>query len=126
MAERSNSFVAQAYISSKVLGGAPASKRPSARVGAWLHAISPTIPLTASAPCTSLRWVNSLIGSLYWTSGSSPTPRSATDITSRSIVGRVSRPSSSTTTGAVGNCTEPAISNRYPSKSSTVEAIPPA
>ena len=126
MAERSNSFVAQAYISSNVLGNAPASNRPSARVGAWAQAIRPAMPLTASAPCTSLRWVNSLIGSLYWTIGSSPMPRSATDITSRSIVGSVSRPNSCLTTGAVGNCTEPAISNWYPSKSSTVEAIPPA
>ena len=50
--------------------------------------------------------------SLYWISGSSPTPRTATDITSKSIVSRVSRPSSSTTTADVGNCTEPAISNR--------------
>ena len=32
--ERSNSFVAQAYISSSVFGGWPASNRPSARVGA--------------------------------------------------------------------------------------------
>lgn len=112
IAERSNSFVAQAYISSRLLGGVPASNRPSARVGAWAHAIRPAIPLTASAPCTSLRWVNSLTGSLYWTSGSSPTPRTATDMTSKSIVGMVSRPSSSTTACEVGNCTDPAISNR--------------
>ena len=32
--DRSNSFVAQAYISSSVFGGWPASNRPSARVGA--------------------------------------------------------------------------------------------
>ena len=34
MAWRSNSFVAQAYISSSDLGGCAASNRPSARVGA--------------------------------------------------------------------------------------------
>ena len=62
--DRSNSFVAQAYISSSVFGGWPASNRPSARVGAWHQAISPAIPLTASAPCTSLMWVNSFIGSV--------------------------------------------------------------
>ena len=59
-------------------------------------------------------------------SGSSPTPRSDTDITSRSTVGSVSRPSSRLTVAEVGICTEPAISNLKPSKSSTVEAIPPA
>ena len=42
------------------------------------------------------------------------------------MVGGVSRPSSLLTVSAVGNCNEPAISKWYPSKSSTVEAIPPA
>ena len=84
------------------------------------------MPLSASTPCTSARWVSSFIGSVYWISGWSPTPRSATDITSRSMLSRPSRPSSALTAADVGNCTEPAISKRYPSKSSTVEAIPPA
>jgi hypothetical protein len=64
MVDRSNSFVAQAYISSSVFGGRPASNRPNARVGAWHHAINPAIPLTASAPCTSLMCVISFIGSV--------------------------------------------------------------
>ncbi|CFR79711.1 Uncharacterised protein [Mycobacterium tuberculosis] len=126
IADRSNSFVAQAYISSKLLGRVPASKRPSARVGAWLHASRPAIPVTASAPCTRWRWVSIFVGSVNWTTGSSPTPRNATDITSRSTVGKLSRPNSLLTAEEVGNCTDPAISNRYPSNSSTVEAIPPA
>jgi hypothetical protein len=64
MVDRSNSFVAQAYISSIVFGGRPASNLPSARVGAWHQAIRPAIPATASAPWTSLRWVSSFIGSV--------------------------------------------------------------
>ena len=63
IARRSASLAAQAYISSRVLGGLRASKRPSARAGPWLHMISSAIPVTASMPCFSLRWVISCIGS---------------------------------------------------------------
>ncbi|HEV2244184.1 MAG TPA: hypothetical protein VGR98_24300 [Streptosporangiaceae bacterium] len=64
MLDRSNSLVAQAYISSSVLGGRPASNRPSALAGAWLHATSPAIPVTTSLPCTSFRCVISRSGSV--------------------------------------------------------------
>ena len=63
MARRSDSFVAQAYISSMVLGGWRTSKRPSALAGPWLQAMSSAMPMTASLPCFSARWVMSSIGS---------------------------------------------------------------
>jgi hypothetical protein len=48
-----------------------------------------------------------------------------TDMISVSIVGQASSPRSSMTVGEIGNSTDPAISNRKPSKRSTVEAMPP-
>ena len=48
-----------------------------------------------------------------------------TDMISFSITGRVSSPSSLLIFDAVGNRIDPAISNRKPSMSSTVAAMPP-
>jgi hypothetical protein len=56
---------------------------------------------------------------------SSPASPMLTLITSASTVGRVSRPRSLVSTLGVGNCTDPAISYRKPSISSTVAAMPP-
>ena len=57
--------------------------------------------------------------------GSSPFSPMLTDMISFSITGRVSSPSSLLIFDAVGNRIDPAISNRKPSMSSTVAAMPP-
>src|SRR6476660_7032823 len=83
------------------LGWYATSKRPSAFAGPWLKPIRPAMAATASVP-----------------------PRLA-DITSASTVGSESSPRPFAIWLGIGNCTEPAISLRKPSMSSTVAAIPP-
>ncbi len=63
MAWRSDSFDAQANISSSDFGGLRTSNRPSARAGASTQPATSAIPITASSPITSPRWSRSFSGS---------------------------------------------------------------
>ena len=63
MAWRSFSSAAQAYISSMVLGGSKASKRPNAFRGPVAQPYNWAIPITASMPCFSVISVIIFIGS---------------------------------------------------------------
>ena len=84
MAWRSFSLVAHSHISSSDFGGLRTSNLPMARAGASAHAATSAMPRTASRPSVSLRWSNSLVGSLYSRIGGPPAGPILADCTSGS------------------------------------------